>query len=348
MQTVRLGRTELRISRIGFGGIPIQRVSETEAEQVIHRAIELGVTFFDTANGYGTSEERIGRAIAGRRQDVILATKTMARDRAEAAKHLELSLRRLQTDMVDLWQFHAVNNEDDYATILGPGGAMEAAEQALRDGTIRHIGLTSHSMEIAMKGVASVRFETIQFPFNYVTSEAADQLIPLAAEKDVGFIGMKPFAGGMLSDARLSIKYVLQYENVVPDPGIESVADIEGISKILDDSWEITATELEEIEEIRKEVGNRFCRRCGYCMPCPQEIRITTALNVISFARRFPKQQVLDGSIGRAAEKAKECEKCGICESRCPYMLPIREMLVENIEYYEALKQDEAKVGPID
>lgn len=337
MEAIRLGRTNLKVSRVGFGGIPIQRVCEEDATTVIRRAFELGVTFFDTANGYGTSEERIGRALAGRRQEVFLATKTMARDRAEAERHLALSLRRLLTDSIDLWQFHAVNSAAEYAAVLGPGGAMEAAQDALRRGTVQHVGLTSHSMEIALKAVASGRFETIQFPFNYVTREAEDELIPLAADQDVGFIGMKPFAGGMLADARLSIRYVLQYANVVPDPGIETVADIEGIVDILGGSWELMPGDLAEIDRIRAELGNRFCRRCGYCMPCSEGIPITTALNVISFARRFPTQQVLNGSVGRAAEKAKACVKCGTCESRCPYNLPIREMLVENIAYYEAL-----------
>jgi predicted aldo/keto reductase-like oxidoreductase len=337
METIRLGRTDLRVSRVGFGGIPIQRVREEDATTVIRRAFELGVTFFDTANGYGTSEERIGRALAGRRQEVVLATKTMARDRAEAERHLDLSLGRLLTDSIDLWQFHAVNTEAEYSAVLSPGGAMEAAKDALRRGTVQHVGLTSHSMEIALKAVASGHFETIQFPFNYVTREAEDELIPLAANRDVGFIGMKPFAGGMLSDARLSIRYVLQYSNVMPDPGVETVADIEGIVDILGGSWELTSADLAQIDRIRAELGNRFCRRCGYCMPCPEGIPITTALNVISFARRFPTQQVRDGSVGRVAEKAKACVKCGTCESRCPYNLPIREMLVENVAYYETL-----------
>ncbi|MFC2099473.1 aldo/keto reductase [Candidatus Bipolaricaulota bacterium] len=338
METVRLGKTELQVSRIGFGGIPIQRVSDDEARHVIRKCFDLGVTFFDTANGYGTSEERIGAALSDVRDRVTLATKTPARDRDGALKHLELSLERLRTDTIDLWQFHNVSNEEDYAKVIGPGGALEAAREALRDGVIRHIGLTSHSMEIALVATASGLFETIQFPFNYVTREAEEKLIPLAEEHDVGFIGMKPFAGGLLDDARVSIKYVLQWQSVIPDPGIETIADIEGIVRVLDGDRTLTEAERQEIERIRSEVGNRFCLRCGYCLPCPTEIPIPTAMNLVSFLRRFPVDDLEGGWLADVAAKAAACQKCGDCESRCPYELEIREMLVENVKAFEELK----------
>ncbi len=338
MDTVRLGRTDLRVSRIGFGGIPIQRVSDEDARRVIRRTFDLGVTFFDTAHGYGTSEERIGDALSVERDRTIIATKTPGRDRKTALEHLELSLKRLQTGVIDLWQLHNVSSEENYAEVIGPGGALEAAHEALRDGVVRHIGLTSHSMDVAVQAVASGLFETIQFPFNYVTREAEERLIPLAEKHDVGFIGMKPFAGGLLDDARLSIKYVLQWDNVVPDPGIETIADIEGITDVLNGDRRLTDEEREEIERIRSEVGNRFCRRCGYCLPCPAEIPIPVAMNIKSFIRRFPTEHVLGGGIADVAATAATCLQCGDCEARCPYELPIREMLVENGAAFEAVK----------
>jgi len=338
MDTVRLGKTELQVSRIGFGGIPIQRVSDNEARYVIRRAFELGVTFFDTANGYGTSEERIGAALDNKRDRVILATKTPARDRNGALEHLELSLKRLQTDTIDLWQLHNVSSEENYAKVIGPGGALEAAREAVRDGVVQHIGLTSHSMEIALKATASGLFETIQFPFNYVTREAEEKLIPLAEECDVGFIGMKPFAGGLLDDPRLSIKYVLQWDSVVPDPGIETTDDIEGIVRVLEGDRQLTDEDRQEIERIRGEVGNRFCRRCGYCLPCPTEIPIPTAMNLVSFMRRFPVDNLESGWLADVAAKAAACQQCGECEERCPYELKIRDMLVENVRAFEDLK----------
>ncbi|MFC2095871.1 aldo/keto reductase, partial [Candidatus Bipolaricaulota bacterium] len=338
MDTVRLGRTELQVTRVGFGGIPIQRVSDEEAQKVILRTLDLGVNFFDTAFGYGTSEERIGAALENDRQRIILATKTPARDCAGALGHLELSLKRLRTDFIDLWQLHNVSTEENYAKVIGSGGALEAAREAQREGVVKHIGLTSHSMDIALKATASGLFETIQFPFNYVTCEAADELIPLAEMHDVGFIGMKPFAGGMLGNARLSIKYVLKWDNVVPDPGIETIEDIDGIVEVLNGDRQLSQEERQEIEKVRSEVGHRFCRRCGYCLPCPAEIYIPTALNLMSFIRRFAAESILGGGAATVAAKAVACLKCGDCETRCPYGLPIREMLVENVKAFEDFK----------
>ena len=337
MEQVRLGRTGIEVSRIGFGGIPIQRLSEEEAVRVVQHCIDLGVTFLDTANGYTTSEERIGKAIAGRRGEVIIATKTGARDRAGAREHLELSLRRLNTDYIDLWQFHGVSSTEDLERVLGPGGAMEAAQEALQDGKIRHIGITSHSLDIALKAVPSGHFETIQFPFNFVTSEPADELIPLSRKCDVGFIAMKPLAGGLLEDATLAFKYLLQFDGVIPDPGIERSEEIDEIVGIVGGSWEFTAEETQDLERIRDRLGTRFCRRCGYCQPCPQGISSPTVLNIRSFYKRFSEERFFSGHPADAVEVARDCAECGQCEEQCPYELPIREMLVESVEFFDSV-----------
>jgi hypothetical protein len=338
MKTVRLGRTGLTVSRVGFGGIPIQRLTDTEAVRVVQRCLDLGVTFLDTANGYTTSEERIGRALAaspGRREQVVLATKTGARDRVTAQEHLELSLQRLNVETIDLWQFHNVGSFEAYEQVLGPGGAMEAAQQALEAGKVRHIGITSHSMEVALEAVTSGRFETIQFPFNFVTSEPADKLLPLVEEHDLGFIAMKPFAGGMLADAKLAIKYLLQFDAVVPDPGIETTEEIEEVLDIVNGPWELTAQERQAMENFRAQAGARFCRRCEYCQPCPQGVRISTIMNLPSFLKRFSEEKLLEGWIADAIQTGENCIECGECEEKCPYHLPIREMIIENIALYE-------------
>ena len=340
METIRLGKTDLYVSRVGFGGIPIQRVGADDAVRVVQRCLDLGVTFVDTATGYTTSEERIGRALAGRREQVILATKTLARDRDTARQHLEQSLKRLGTDYIDLWQFHNVSTMESYAQILGPGGAMETAQEARRAGLVRHIGITSHSMEVALQAVPSGHFATVQFPFNFVTDEAVRELLPLARQHDLGFIGMKPFAGGMLEDARLAIKWLLQFDNVLPDPGIQKVEEIEEIVGIVNGSWDLTPQERQALAQVRAEVGTRFCRRCDYCQPCPQKISISTVVNLGSFWKRFPPERFFSGWVAEAAELARECEQCGECEERCPFQLPIREMIVENLALYDRLRQE--------
>jgi len=332
-----LGKTDLEVSRVGFGGIPIQRLAKDEAIKVVQCCLDLGITFLDTANGYTTSEERIGKAIAGRREQVVIVTKTGARDRATAQEHLELSLKRLNTDYIDLWQFHGVSTWEAYEQVLGPNGAMEAAQEALRMGKIKHIGITSHSMDVALKAVPSGHFETIQFPFNFVTNEPANELIPLAQKHDLGFIAMKPMAGGLLENATVAIKYLLQFENVVPDPGIEKSEEIKEIVDIVTGPWELTSQERQELERIRAQVGTRFCRRCEYCQPCPQDVRISLIMNLRSFWKRFPAERFFAGWIAEAVENTENCVQCGECEEKCPYHLPIREMIVENIEFYKSV-----------
>ncbi len=338
MRTVRLGKTGLFVSRVGFGGIPIQRLTEDEAIRVVRRCLDLGITLLDTAHGYSTSEEWIGKAIAGRRAQLVLATKTPARDKATAREHLALSLTRLQTDYIDLWQLHNVSTPEAYAQVLGPGGAMEAARDALNAGTIRHIGLSSHSLGMALTAVVSGHFETVQFPFNFITDEAAAELIPLARQHDVGFIAMKPMAGGMLDNARLTIKHLLQYDDVVPDPGIQAVEEIEEIVGIVNGSWCLTPQEREEILRIRAEAAGHFCHRCEYCQPCPQQVGISTVVSLRSFWKRFPPARFFSGFISEAVEAARRCADCGECETRCPYHLPIRAMLAENLAFYDRVK----------
>jgi hypothetical protein len=321
-----------------LGGIPIQRLAEAEAIRVVQHCLSLGITFIDTAHGYSTSEERIGKALAampGRREQIVLATKTPARDAATAQEHLDLSLRRLQVDIIDLWQFHNVSTIEAYEQMLGLDGAMETAQRALQTGTVRHIGVSSHSLDVALKMVPTGHFETIQFPLNFVTHEAVEQLVPLARAHDVGFIAMKPLAGGLLDNATLAIKYLLQFDTVLPDPGIETVQEIEEIVNIVAGPWELTSLERQEIERIRAEADARFCRRCGYCEPCAQGVRISLLMNLRSFWKRFPAERFSTGWLAEGVESAQHCIECAECEDRCPYHLPIREMIAEHIAFYE-------------
>ena len=335
MKTVRLGKTGLEVSRIGMGGIPIVRPTEDEAIKVVQRALDLGVTFIDTGRSYKTSEERIGKAIASRRDQVVIATKTLGRDKATALEHLEVSLRQLNTDYIDLWQLHNVGNFETYEQVLGPGGAMEAMQEALQAGKTRHIGVSSHNVDVAVKLVSSGLFETIQFPFNFVANEAADELVSLAREHDVGFIAMKPFAGGQLQEANLTIKYLLQFEGVVPVPGVQKVEEIEEIVDIVNNGlWKLTPQEQQKIEDIRAELSTQFCRWCGYCQPCPQELNIPQLMNIPNSLKRWGRGQLLS-RLAEIVENGRTCIQCGECEDKCPYQLPIPEMILENIEFYE-------------
>jgi len=339
METIRLGKTDMMVSKLGFGGIPIQRASEDEAVAVVKRCLDLGITFIDTANGYTNSEERIGKAISGRREGLILATKSLSRTTEGMEKHLKQSLEQLGIESIDLYQIHGVNDFDAYAKILAPGGPMAVIQEAKRVGRVKHIGISSHSMDVAKEAVKSDRFETIMFPFNFVTREPADELLPLAREHDVGFIAMKPLAGGMLENVTIAFKYLLQFPDVVPIAGIQRIHEIDEIIQVLEGPWQMTEAEQSEMQRLREELGTKFCRRCDYCQPCTEGISISLVMTIKSFLKRLPPERLFSGLIADEVGKAANCIKCGDCEERCPYGLPIREMVEEYDNLYHAEKR---------
>jgi len=345
MDKIRLGRTNMMVTKLGFGGIPIQRVSEEEAVTVVRRCLELGITFIDTANAYTTSEERIGKALIGQRERPIIATKTGHRQRDGVERHLKLSLEHLGVDCIDLYQFHGVSDSNALEMVLDPKGPMAAMQEAKKAGKIKHIGITSHSMDIAKEAVKSDQFETIMFPFNFITCEPADELLPLTRKHDVGFIVMKPLAGGLLDNVAIAFKYLFQFPDIVSIPGIEKPHEIDEIVQVLSGSWEMTEAEQQEMERLREELGTRFCRRCEYCQPCPEEIRISTVMNIRSFAKRMPPERIFGEMFSDLIDTAANCTDCGDCEEKCPYNLPIREMVAEHVEWYREEKSKYQKAA---
>lgn len=339
MKTVRLGKTGLKVSRIGFGGIPITRPTEEEAIKVVRRAIDLGVNLFDTATGYGLgeSERRIGKSVTDCRSKVIIATKTGSVDKKNASKALEISLRQLNTDYIDLWQLGNITTFDIYRKILKQSGALKAAQEALQQGKIRHIGISGHNIAVALEAISSGYFETIQLPFNLIANEAADKLIPLAVENDVGFIASKPFAGGHIKDANLAIKFLLQYDNVIPNCGIETVKELEEIVGIINNPLDLSVEEREKILEIRGELTTRFCRHCEECLPCPKGVHIPQLL-YLPVAWNLRSIEWFRLGVKRHVESFRKCDLCGECEKKCPYHLPIREMIVESMKFYESVR----------
>ena len=339
MDKIRLGKTGMMVSRVGFGGIPIQRISEGEAVAVVRKALDLGVTFIDTANGYTTSEERIGKAISGRREGLTIATKSHAQTHKELENDIELSLKRLGIESIDLYQFHDIRDSEALRNVLEPGGLITVVEKAKKAGAVKHIGASSHSLETAKEIIKSDRFETIMFPFNFITCEPAEELIPLAREHDVGFIAMKPLAGGMLDNATIAFKYLLQFPDIVSIPGIEKTEEIEEIAWITEQPVQMTITEQREMERLRQELGERFCRRCDYCQPCTAGISISAVMTFPAGLKRQMPQRVFTGDFAGRMEKAVECVQCGECEKKCPYNLPIMAMIEEHVKMYQAEKK---------
>ncbi len=337
MENLRLGRTGMMVTRLGFGSIPIQRLPENEAVAVIKRCLDLGINFLDTANSYGTSEERIGKAIKGRRDSLFLATKSGSRNPEEFQKHIQLSLTRLGVEYIDLFQFHGVSDFKSLDKIMEPGGVLTVAEEAKKKGQIRHIGITCHQIDVAKKAVQTDLFESLMFPLNFITSEAIDLLLPICRKHNVGFICMKPLAGGMINRADICFKYLFQFPDVVSIPGIERVSEIEEIVNILETTPTMTPADKKEMKRIKDELGPRFCHRCDYCQPSSTGIPISMIMTAKSFYKRLPPERFYSPMIIPGMEKAAKCSQCGECETRCPYHLPIREMIAEQVAWFQDL-----------
>lgn len=341
MKYVRLGKSELMVSRVGFGGIPIMRVSFEKAKECVLTAIDLGINFIDSAADYGDSEEKIGMAIKGiNREKLVIATKSPPRDKEHLKKCIDQSLKRLQIDTIDLYQFHCINNEDALKKSLE---LLPVLEKARKQGKIRHIGATVHGVEFINQVLKEDAFETIMIALNFIVSEAAEAALPNARKKDIGVIAMKPMAGGNIEDANLAFKFFLDYEDIVPLVGIESPDEIRQVVKILDDGIHASSEELKTMEAIRIEQGTRFCRRCEYCMPCEHGVKIFPMTIFKSFGKRFPAQDLLKGNWPDIFKSLEKCVQCGDCEKKCPYNLEIREIMQENAAYFKELQKQFCK-----
>ncbi|MFW5923171.1 MAG: aldo/keto reductase [Planctomycetota bacterium] len=327
MRKVVLGKTGLEISAVGFGGIPIQRLSETEAEDLLNRTLDLGVNFIDTATGYGDSQKKIGRVMQDRREEAVLATKSPARTRDDMEQALEKSLSEMRTDYIDLYQLHGVSDRDNWEDVQRKGG-LDVLLEARDEGTIGHVGFTSHSREMALKLVEDPRMETVQFPFNLVTSEPVDDLIPRARERNLGFIVMKPLCGGQYGNAEFAFKYLNSFPDLVPIPGIEKFEEIEEIVDLVDSREVLEGEEAEEARRVAEKLGKRFCRRCGYCEPCPEGVPITLAMIFESMVARLPRERLVSGPAKKLYRQGDNCIQCGECEEKCPYDLPIMETII--------------------
>jgi uncharacterized protein len=335
MRIVELGKTGLRVSAVGFGGIPIIRLGLDEAVSVLRYAVDQGITFFDTANRYLDSEEKMGRAFAGIRGKLVIATKTGQRRAAGAMEELERSLTRLGTDYIDLYQPHQVSHPEELDALLGPNGAMEALGKAKAQGKIRHIGITSHSLDMARKLVATGLFSTIQFPHNIVETEAAADLFPEAKAAGLGILVMKPFAGGMLDDGGLALRFLRRDPDLLVLPGCDTTDQVDQAVATYEADAVWTDADEAKAESYRQELGSRFCRRCGYCQPCPQGVNITYAMMYRVVAKRMSPAKAV-GFSGSIMETVRNCADCGECESRCPYNLPIPDMLREYLALYDS------------
>ena len=321
-----LGKTGLKISRLGFGGIPIQRIDAEGTKVLMHQLKDAGVNFIDTARGYTVSEEYLGYALEGIREDFVIATKSMSRTKEAMAADIDISLKNLRTDYIDLYQVHNATPEQ-LQQVVAPGGALEALQEAKAAGKIGHIGLTAHSLDTFKMALDMDWVETFMFPYNIVETQA-EKLIAEAAKKNIGFIDMKPLAGGAIEDATLALRYICANPNVtVVIPGMAEPKELQQNIAAVSDTSPITAEEKAKFLEVRSQLGTQFCRRCNYCQPCAAGINISGCFLFDGYLQRYGLADWAKSRYGTMEKKASDCIGCGACEDRCPYNLPIRQML---------------------
>lgn len=344
MKTITLGSTGITSPQNGFGALPIQRDSTELAVRLLRKAYESGMTFFDTARAYTDSEEKIGIAFGdmGIRSNIFIATKTMSTTPEGFWSDLDTSLRLMQTDYIDIYQFH---NPDK---VFRPGdgtGMYECMLEAKAQGKIRHIGYTSHSVDNANECVDSGLYETLQFPLSYITGEKELALVKKCAEKNVGFIAMKGLAGGLITNSAAAFAYIAQFDNVMPIWGVQHEHELDEFISYMSCPPVMNDELKAQMEADRKALQGNFCRSCGYCMPCPAEINIRQCARMSQLMRRSPYEQYLSEAWQNEMAKIENCTSCGLCSGRCPYKLDTPALLRENYEDYKLILSGERKVS---
>ncbi len=341
MKNITLGRTGIVVPQNGFGALPVQRDDMKTSITILRRAYEGGMRFFDTARAYSDSEEKLGNAFEGIRDKIYIATKTMAITPEKFWEDLNTSLELLKTDYIDLYQFHCASQ------VFRPNdgtGMYECMLQAKEEGKIRHIGITAHKLQIALDAVETDLYETMQFPFSYLSSKKELELVQKCANHDVGFIAMKGLAGGLINNSRAAMAYMTQFDNVLPIWGVQRMQELEEWLGFFDNTPIMDAELTEFIEKEKKELSGDFCRGCGYCMPCPAGITINQCARMSLMLRRAPSEAWLSDYWQAEMQKISSCLKCGKCKKKCPYELDTPNLLIKNYEDYKRILAGEVSV----
>lgn len=341
MAQITLGTTGIKTDRNAFGVLPLQRVNMETAVVILRKAYQGGMTFFDTARAYSDSEEKLGQAFEGIREKIFIATKTHARTPEEFWQHLETSLTYLKTNYIDIYQFH----NPDVCYKPGDGSGMyECMLEAKKQGKIRHIGLTNHRLGVAHECIDSGLYETLQFPFSYLSSDKEIELVEKCKKANIGFIAMKALSGGLITDSATAYAFMTQYDNVLPIWGIQRETELDEFLSYMDNPPQLTNERSALIDKDKQELLGEFCRGCGYCTPCPAEIEINTCARMSLLLRRSPSQNWLTPKAQEMMKKIEGCLECGQCKTKCPYGLDTPELLKRNYEDYKKILAGEVKV----
>jgi predicted aldo/keto reductase-like oxidoreductase len=338
---VTLGRTGITVNKNGFGALPIQRIGKEAAVKLVRKAYEAGITFFDTARWYTDSEIKLGEAFEGMREKVYIATKTGAKTPEEFWEDLHTSLDNLKTDYIDIYQFH----NPAFCPVPGDGsGLYEAMSEAKKQGKVRHIGITNHRLSVAREAVESGLYETLQFPFCYLTGEKELALVEKCKDAEMGFIAMKALSGGLITNSAAAYAFQAQYDNVLPIWGVQRESELEEFISYIENPPVMTEELRALIKRDRAELAGEFCRGCGYCMPCPVGIEINTCARMSLLLRRSPSETQLSAAGQAMMKKIEDCLHCNKCKSKCPYNLDTPALLEKNYEDYKRVLAGEISV----
>ncbi len=339
MKKIRLGKTGLMVSASSFGALPIQRLQKEEAARLLRKAYDCGINYFDTANAYTDSEEKIGLALSDVRQNIVLSTKSGAADKKTLLRHVKLSLRRMKTDYIDILQLH---NPSVLPDPNDPDSAYAGLLEAKKRGWVRFVGITNHSAERARQAVLSGLYDTLQYPFSSLAAQQDIDLALLAQQQDMGFIAMKGLAGGLITDASTTFAFIKQYPFVVPIWGIQRESELMEFIRLEETPPAYDGAMRARIEKDRRELLGNFCHGCGYCLPCPAKIDIPTAARMSLLLRRAPYEQFLTQQNREKMLRIESCLHCNQCASRCPYGLDTPTLLQENLADYLQFSQEHA------
>ncbi|MBO4403284.1 MAG: aldo/keto reductase [Bacteroidales bacterium] len=334
MQTVILGKSQITVPKNGFGALPIQRISLKEAVYLLQKAFDNGMYYFDTARFYTDSEEKLGAAFQGKRDQIIISSKTGATSAENFWKDLEISLKLLKTDYIDLYQFH----NPAFCPKPGDGsGLYEAMLEAQKQGKVKHIGISNHRLAVATEAIASGLYETLQFPFSYLATDEDLRIVRMCREANMGFIAMKALAGGLITNAAAAYAYLAQFEHVVPIWGIQRESELDEFIGFQDNPPSLTDDLIALIRKDREELSGNFCRGCGYCEPCPAGIEINNCNRMSLFLKRAPLSVYLTAEWAEKMKKIENCIHCGQCAKKCPYGLNTPELLQQNYEDFKKM-----------
>ena len=336
-----LGSTGICVNKDGFGALPIQRISKEAAVKLVRRAFESGMDFFDTARSYTDSEEKLGAALSDVRSKVVIATKTPALTAEDFWKDLETSLHNLNTDYVDILQFH---NPPFCPKPGGEDGLYDAILEAKAQGKVKHIGITNHRLHVAKEAIESGLYETIQFPLCYLATDKDLEIVKMSREKNMAFIGMKSLSGGLITNVKAAAAFANEFDNVIPIWGIQRESELDDFLEFIDEFPKMDDDIRAFIEKEKLSLSGDFCRSCGYCMPCPAGIDIPQAARMSQLIRRSPSQKYLEEEWQKKMGMIEHCLNCGHCKSKCPYELDTPNLLRKNLADYKKILKGEVSL----